>query len=76
MVGRRARLGLLAAGGAGLLALAVGLVRRATPPPPPPVVERPVRTVTALGRLEPVSALRTIAAPATGAGQPTLQALL
>ncbi|MCP9934268.1 HlyD family efflux transporter periplasmic adaptor subunit [Cyanobium sp. Candia 9D4] len=76
MVGRRARLGLVAAGGAGLLALGVGLLRRATPPPPPPVVERPVRTVTALGRLEPVSALRTIAAPLSGAGQPTLQALL
>lgn len=75
MVGRRTQLGLVAAGGALVLALGIGLLRRPAPPPPP-VVERPVRTVTALGRLEPVSALRTIAAPATGAGQPTLQALL
>ena len=73
MVGRRAQLGLVAAGGAVVLTLGVGLLRRATPPP---VVERPIRTVTALGRLEPVSALRTIAAPLSGAGQPTLQALL
>ena len=75
MVGRRAQLGLVAAGGAVVLTLGVGLLRRATPSPPP-VVERPIRTVTALGRLEPVSALRTIAAPLSGAGQPTLQALL
>lgn len=74
MAWRRSRLGLLAAGGAVLLALGVGLLRR--PAPPPPVAERPIRTVTALGRLEPVSALRTIAAPTSGGGQPTLQALL
>jgi HlyD family secretion protein len=52
-----------------------GLVRRATPPPPP-VVQQPIRTVTALGRLEPISELRRIAAPTTGPGQPTLLKLL
>ncbi len=54
----------------------MGLRPAAVAPPPPAPPERPVTTVTALGRLEPISELRTIAAPMGAAGQPTLRQVL
>ncbi|MFQ6538213.1 MULTISPECIES: HlyD family efflux transporter periplasmic adaptor subunit [Aphanothece] len=69
----------LLGGGALVLGLAVlagrGLLQRPAAPSAP-TVQQPIRTVTALGRLEPISELRTIAAPTSGAGQPTLLKLL
>ncbi|MEB3263473.1 MAG: efflux RND transporter periplasmic adaptor subunit [Synechococcus sp.] len=67
-----------AAVGALLAAVAVGQRLRpaAQAPPPPAAAERPITTVTALGRLEPISELRTIAAPMGAAGQPTLRQVL
>ena len=43
--------------------------RQAREPAPPPA---PITTVTALGRLEPIGEVRTIAAPSSFGGQPTL----
>jgi HlyD family secretion protein len=43
--------------------------RRASEPAPPPA---PITTVTALGRLEPIGEVRTIAPPSGLGGQPTL----
>lgn len=64
-------------GGALGLALAVLLARGLAHRAPPPVAPAlPIRTVTALGRLEPIGEVRTIAAPMASAGQATLLRLL
>ena len=64
-------------GGALGLAVAVVLARGLVHRPPPPLAPAlPIRTVTALGRLEPIGEVRTIAAPMASAGQATLLRLL
>ncbi len=60
--------------GGGCIGLAVRLTQARRRPPPQAIA--PIRTVTALGRLEPVGEVRTIAAPSAGSGQPTLRSLL
>ncbi|CAK6698059.1 HlyD family efflux transporter periplasmic adaptor subunit [Synechococcus sp. CBW1107] len=75
---RRGQLLLLGGGACLLAAVLVGrqaLVRRAAPPPPV-AAEPPIRTVTALGRLEPIGEVRTIAPPTASGAQPRLQRLL
>jgi HlyD family secretion protein len=68
---------LLLAAGVGVGFLVVGRTVQTRPaPPPPPPAQAPLPTVTALGRLAPVSEVRTIAAPSSTTGQQTILRLL